>query len=248
MENGVIGTMISSLKYGIKVYEANLDEKLSKELGKEPGRYITINTNELIHTSFLARKLVCKVVASELSKFLLGTRLLVVGLGNAFLVADSLSSVVIQNLLVTHNMPENIKKNLPDVCALITGVSGINGFATADLVKSVVNMVKPSQVIVIDAFIAHDSERLGRSFQISDSGITAGAGLGRKNQSLNNAFLNVPVVSIGVPLMMNVLDWGADENFVGTPKEIDILTRNCGKILSRALNLALYGKKYFDYV
>ena len=246
---GVLGKLVQKDKFGVKVYEADLNETESRKLGKERGRYITLNTSEIIHTSITARKFVSKILAEKICSFLLEKELiLVVGLGNAFLVADNLGSLVIKDLLITHDMPSIARRDLADVSALITGVSGINGFPTSDLVKSVVNLLSPTQVIVIDTFVAHDSSRLGTSFQISNTGISAGAGLGRKSQSLNSAFLRVPVLSIGVPLMMNACDFGAEENFVITPKEIDILARNCAKILSRALNLSLYGKKYFDYV
>ncbi len=243
-ETDVLGSLVFEGKYKVRVFEANLTDNESRKMKKEKGRYVSLNSSFLIHTSILAKQYVINILSEKIKTFLISKNVLVVGLGNAFLIADSLGSRVIQDIVVTHDMPYSFRRGLADVSALISGVSGINGFPTARLVKSVVGLVKPDQVIVIDSFISHSLDRVGCSFQLSDTGITAGAGLGRKNQSLNSAFLGVPVLSIGVPLMMNARDFGADETYVVTPKEIDILSKNCAKILAKAINLALHGEKY----
>jgi len=246
-ETWVIGELIMRGKYGVNVFCGQVSKSEESKLKKEAGRYVTVNCSPMIHTSHQALRYVSNILSKQISSFLISKTVLVVGLGNAFMIADSLGSRVIQDLLVTHEMHDFVRSGLADVSALISGVSGINGFPTSNLVKSVVELIKPKQVIVIDTFTTQSVDRVGCSFQLSNTGITAGAGLGRKNQSLNSHFLGVPVLSVGVPLMLNVDTIGM-KDYVMAPKEIDILCKNCAKIVARALNFSLHGEKYLLYI
>ena len=251
-KSGVMGELVFSGKYGVRKYFININsDALSKQLGKRKGKYYTLNCSRLFCTSELARKYITKQVVEIFRDFLQGINgtIMVVGLGNAFLVADSLGSSVVKNLLTTHNIPAEIRQGLGDVCALIPGVSGINGFATADIVLGAVNTVRPKCVIVIDALTAKDASRLGCSFQFSNTGVSPGAGIGNFNKDITHEILGVPVVAVGVPMMIDASVFGYEKaHFVVTPKEIDIYTQNCAKILSRALNEVLHGKEYKNYM
>ena len=249
---GIMGELIFSGKYGVKKYFIDINsDTLSKQLSKRKGKYYTLNCSRLFCTSEPARKYITKQVVEIFSDFLqdISGTVMVVGLGNAFLVADSLGAAVVKNILTTHNIPAEIRQDLGDVCALIPGVSGINGFATADIVQGAVNTVHPKCVIVIDALTAKDASRLGCSFQFSNTGVSPGAGIGNFNKDISRETLGVPVVAAGVPMMIDASSFGYEqEYFVVTPKEIDIYTQNCAKILSRALNEVLHGKEYKNYM
>ncbi|MBR4270882.1 MAG: GPR endopeptidase [Clostridia bacterium] len=247
--NQLIGDIVFKGAYGVVKYEGVLDSQVASKMGKLAGRYSTLNCSLIIHSSIKARKYVTNLLAQTLITYLrYPIKVLVVGMGNAFMVADSLGSVVVKNLLTTHNWVDLINTGLGDVSGLITGVSGINGFDTSELVRCVVNMLQPNQVVLIDTFMAKDSSRIGCSFQLSDTGIRAGGGLNSGNKTIDKSLLGVPTICIGVPLMIDATAFGAEESFTLTPKEIDIYTTTCGKILAHALNFALHGKNYKNFL
>ena len=256
-DSGVLGEVTHTGKYNLKCFEINLDdEQLARRLGKECGIYKTVNISNVIHSSHLAREYLINFLADTLGFFIRETdkknpSILVVGLGNAFLLADSLGAKVITNLLITHNLPKDVKKGLGDVSALIPGVSGLNGISTFNIVKSIVDIEKPDIVIVIDALTARSYKRLGCSFQFSNTSVSPGAGVGNVNKKLSKYNLGADVIAVGVPLMINAKNFAElDElpNIVVTPKEIDIYVNTCAKVLAKAINLAIHGKKYKFFI
>ncbi len=251
-DSGVLGEQIYSGKYDTKKFFLDINtEKLAQFYHKQKGKYTTLNCSREFHMSEPARKFLIKKLVEILKEYLgeqKGT-ILVVGLGNAFLVADSLGAQVVKNLFATHYMPADVRADLGDLSALIPGVSGINGFSTADIVSGVVHSIKPKTVILIDALTANTPERLGCSFQFSDTGISPGAGIGNKNKPLNKKTLKTDVIAIGVPLMINASYFGYDrKNYIVTPKEIDIYTKFCARVLSHTINEAVHGKNYKNYI
>lgn len=254
-ENGVLGNLVFKGKYDTKRYFLDINnDKLSKQHGKEKGKYITLNTSHLFCTSEPARKYLTKQLVDIFDFYVKKVEkekptIMVVGLGNAFLVADSLGALVVKDLLATHNLPKEFLDELGDLCAIIPGVSGINGFATADIVLGVVKTIKPDIVIVLDALTAKEPARIGCSFQFSNTGISPGAGIGNKNKSINAQTLGTQVIALGVPMMINAFNLGAEyDNFIVTPKEVDIYTKNCAKVIARAINEVVHTKKYKDYL
>lgn len=254
-ENGVLGELDFKGKYNVKRYYCNIEnEQQSKKYNKAIGKYYTLNSSLIFCTSEPARKYLINQLV-DIFKFYFAIlnkakpTVLVVGLGNAFLVSDSLGAMIVKNLLTTHNLPKEYKQELGDLCALIPGVSGINGFATFDIIKGCVSFIKPDLVIVVDALTAKEPSRIGCSFQFSNTGISPGAGIGNKNKMINKETLGVDVLAIGVPMMIDAKELGIKlNNFIVTPKEIDIYVRNCAKVLSSAINEVVHTKKYKDYL
>lgn len=254
-DEGVLGSVTKKGSFGLKIFEANINTPLlSKKFGKAMGRYVTVNISPTMHSYHKARVYLQKQLALVLDSFCdkkKGTTFLVVGLGNAFVVSDSIGSQVVKNLFATHNIISVDDFELGDMACLIPGVSGINGIYTFDLVKSAINIVQPNVVIVIDALTAKNYHRLGNSFQFSNAGITPGGGVGNKNTPLCKRTLGVEVISIGVPMMINARNFSQLEelpNIVLTPKEIDIFTATCAKILSKVINTFVHGDNYKNFM
>ncbi|MBO5102480.1 MAG: GPR endopeptidase [Clostridia bacterium] len=254
---GVLGEITQKGKYGFKRFDISIDsEQKAKKLLKAQGNYTTINISPIIHSLRSARVYLINKLVEVLKEYLAVSKkanpsIFVVGLGNAFLIADSLGARIVKNLLTTHTLPKELKSELGELSALIPGVSGINGIATFDLVKGAVDVVKPDIVIIIDALTAKNHARIGCSFQFSNTSISPGAGVGNKNKILNKTSLGVEVVTIGVPLMINARNFAEFNNLpnlVVTPKEIDIYIETCSKVLSKAINLAVHGKNYKNFV
>ena len=59
--------------------------------------------------------------------------------------------------------------------SLAPGVMGITGIETGEIVKGVVDKVKPDLVIAVDALASRKMERVSTTIQISDTGINPGS-------------------------------------------------------------------------
>ena len=96
--------------------------------------------------------------------------------------------------------------------------------------------------MVIDALAGAEAESLCRSVQVSNAGISPGSGVGNDRRELSRETLGVPVVSIGIPTVIDAgfLGEGAFGSMFVTPREIDSLVRAGGRLIGYALNLALH--------
>ncbi|NLK93972.1 MAG: GPR endopeptidase [Clostridiales bacterium] len=187
-----------------------IDEEGSKKMGKPKGTYITIDIPEFtIYDGDLMDK-VSKIfgkVLKELININEEDTVLVVGLGNKKVTPDALGPKVIENIMVTRHlktvMPETVDEEIVSVGAISPGVLGITGIETGEIIKSLVESIKPSLVVCIDALAARKTERVNRTIQISDTGISPGAGVGNHRMKINKETLGTKVVAIGVPTVVH---------------------------------------------
>ena len=187
-------------------------EAASQQLGKSPGRYLTLEVPGLRQKDAALQDHVSEVLARELIRFLslpdnLSQSVLVVGLGNWNVTPDSLGPKVIEELLVTRHAVAGGQKILGEgfraVCALSPGVLGTTGIETGEIVSALVQRVKPALVIVIDALAARRLDRLHTTIQVADSGISPGSGVGNHRLGINRQTMGVPTVAIGVPTVVD---------------------------------------------
>lgn len=251
---------------GISHYEETIDEipvtrvkikteSASKSIGKPIGEYITVETTPFYRfTSDLESQVT--VVANEIKKLLPEGLVLVVGLGNSAITPDALGPEVIQLIFATRHLKTNIKdisgfENLRSTASVAPGVLGQTGIETAEIISGIVNEIKPSAVIVIDALASRELVRLGATVQISDTGITPGSGVANHRKALTKETLGVPVISIGVPTVVDVNTIAQDltggqevsltykNSMMVTPREIDTIIENAAKTIAFGINLAL---------
>lgn len=186
------------------------DKDGEKKLGKNMGTYITIDMPSDLTDKQSVYEDACRVCAKELSTLIRLNRddtVLVIGLGNWNITADALGPKTVKSVLVTRHlieyMPEEIDSRLRPVCAVSPGVLGITGVETAEIVLGLTERVKPSLIIAIDALCSRRMERVNSTIQITDTGITPGAGIGNRRLALDQKTLNVPVIAIGVPTVVD---------------------------------------------
>lgn len=186
------------------------DKDGEKKLGKNMGTYITIDMPSDLTDKQSVYEDACRVCAKELSSLIRLNRddtVLVIGLGNWNITADALGPKTVKSVLVTRHlieyMPEEIDSRLRPVCAVSPGVLGITGVETAEIVLGLTERVKPSLIIAIDALCSRRMERVNSTIQITDTGITPGAGIGNRRLALDQKTLNVPVIAIGVPTVVD---------------------------------------------
>ena len=129
------------------------------------------------------------------------------------------------------------------VCVLSPGVLGTTGVEAARLVKAVTADLRPDVVIAVDALACSEPERLCRTLQISDTGISPGSGVGNHREALDRDSLGIPVIAVGVPTVMDVSVISDAEFMKGlfvTPRDIDTTVSDFSKLTGYAINLALH--------
>ena len=89
------------------------------------------------------------------------------------------------------------------VTALAPGVMAQTGMETKEIVKGIIDEVRPDLMIVIDALAARSVKRLNCTIQLTDTGISPGSGVGNNRNALNRESLGIPVVAIGVPTVVD---------------------------------------------
>lgn len=179
-------------------------------IGKPMGNYITLEVPGLRENDQVLYENTCKALAKELTGILKlddKTLTLVVGLGNWNVTPDALGPKVVSSMMVTRHLleylPDQVDKGVRPVCAVAPGVLGITGIETGEIIKGIVERVKPDYVIAIDALASRKMDRINTTIQVADTGIAPGSGVGNKRMELSRATLGVPVIAIGVPTVVD---------------------------------------------
>lgn len=189
------------------------NEEGEKALQKPIGTYVTIDIKDLKLAMEDEIQKASNIVSEELKKIInahVGEKddLLVVGLGNIYVTPDALGPKVISEIDVTRHiikyLPQYIDENSRPVSAISPGVLGTTGIETLEVLEGIVNNIKPKILIVIDSLASKSIERINSTIQISDTGITPGAGVGNKRKEISKATLGIPVIAIGVPTVVDV--------------------------------------------
>jgi spore protease len=194
-----------------------LDEQGSQIMNKGIGIYTTIESKLMKYDDDESREQVTEYLKDELID-ILGTdktkKTLVIGLGNWNITSDALGPKAVSKTLVTRHIFKNYNKEYDDdfteVAGLSPGVMGITGIETSEIVKSIVDMIKPDRVVAIDALASRKMERVNSTIQISTAGISPGGGVGNKRKALNKDYLGVDVIAIGVPTVVDAATLTSD--------------------------------------
>lgn len=182
--------------YGLqKIVTRVVSDAAAKELGKPIGTYCTVECKKFYLGNQSVRDYVQTVFEVALKQMILDMDLkvksiLLVGLGNAMVGADSLGNRVI-NLL-------DGGKNIQLFCPSVMGKTGVE---SSKLVACVCGLLKPDLVIAIDSLASRECERIGTSFQINNTGIIAGSGVGQHGNAITSATIGCPIIAVGVPMI-----------------------------------------------
>ena len=146
-----------------------LNENGENAIGKKVGNYITIDINNLKIAGEEQIQKASEALTKELKELLKKhieeqEPLLVVGLGNLYVTPDALGPKVVQDIDVTRHilqyMPEALDKNTRPVSAISPGVLGTTGIETLEILKGIVDNIKPKLLIIIDALASRSIERI----------------------------------------------------------------------------------------
>ena len=199
-------------------------------IGKPIGNYITIDVKKLKIAEEEDIQKASETLTNELKKIIdMHTDkqgdILVVGLGNIYVTPDALGPKVINEIDVTRHiikyLPQYIDEGTRPVSAISPGVLGTTGIETVEILKGIVENIKPKLLIVIDALASRSIERISSTIQLSDTGIVPGAGVGNTRQEISQATLGIPVVAIGIPTVVELATLVSDgiDIFIGRLQE-----------------------------
>jgi spore protease len=184
----------------------------AEKIGKPKGNYITIDMPEFTAYDGETMDRVSLVVSEVLGRLInndVKKTALIVGLGNWQVTPDALGPKVTEKIMITRHlqtvMPEVIDDSVRPVSSISPGVLGITGIETVEIIKGVVERIKPDLVICIDALAARRVERVNSTIQIGDTGISPGAGVGNNRKQINQENLGVKVIAIGVPTVVDAI-------------------------------------------
>lgn len=186
-------------------------------IGKPKGNYITIEVPKLRENDKDLQEDVTRSLAEEIGHIVSlrdDSVILVVGLGNWNVTPDALGPRVVEHLLVTRHIieyvPDQVDEGVRSVCAIAPGVLGTTGIETSEIIRGIVEKVKPDLVIAIDALASRKMERISTTIQLADTGINPGSGVGNNRKELSKESLGVPVIAIGVPTVVDAATMAND--------------------------------------
>lgn len=248
-------------------------ENGAKSMGRPQGTYITIEAPELSTPDEDYHREISEELSTHLRKLIdlkKEKSVLVVGLGNAAITADALEPQVVDNLLMTRHIIKEyglrgIKhEKMHRISGIAPGVMAQTGMETAEIVQGIVSETKPDVVVAIDALAARSVRRLSRTIQITDTGIHPGSGVGNHRNGLTEENLQVKVIGIGVPTvvdaativhdsmahLLDTLEETEQKEFLDemiapnlysmfvTPKDVDETIKYLSFTISEGLNIA----------
>lgn len=188
-----------------------------RNMGKPMGTYITLDLPEFAHYDGEVMDEVSKAMAQSLEglvKLEDSMTALVVGLGNWNVTPDALGPKVISKLMITRHLkelvPDSIDEGVRPVCAIAPGVLGITGIETGEIIRGVVDKIKPNLIVCIDALASRKMERVNKTIQIGNTGISPGSGVGNKRMEISQRTLGVPVIAVGVPTVVDAATMAND--------------------------------------
>ena len=202
-----------------------------------------------------------RLIAEQLTGLLPAEgQILAAGLGNRAVTPDAIGPLCAEKLLATRHIQGEVARvtglvGLRPVAVISPGVLGTTGIEAFEVIKAVVDEIKPAAVIAVDALAARSPSRLGCTVQISSAGISPGAGVGNSRPRIDAQTLGVPVVSMGIPTVVDAATLANDlldgkegpsdkvsprgAQMMVTPREIDLIIDRGARVMSMGINRAL---------
>lgn len=185
-----------------------LNEQGEKAMKRPQGKYITLQADSRLDDE-AAKTEVIQSFANALRSLLplkSDAPTLICGIGNPEISSDSLGEKTISRSLPTRHLcnDENREfcRGMSPTALLTPNVLGNTGIETFEIIQSVAKRINAGAVIIIDALSTASFQRLGTSFQLTDTGIVPGGGIGNDRPAINEETLQIPVIAIGVPTVI----------------------------------------------
>ncbi len=247
-----------------------------KSLGKRIGTYVTLEVKSPEINSYRLQKRLSLELSKRLQQFVDRFSLdrgpvLVIGLGNRYVTPDALGTDVVEKVLATHHVKkqdsetaQRLFAKMGDVCTFAAGVMGITGIESAEVIKGIAKLTGACGVVVVDALAARKTSRVNRAFQITDTGIVPGSGVGNRRFEISAESMGIPVVAIGVPTVVDAVTLACDvvckakgisecseeirkelseggfDSMIVTPKNVDAAIERLSRVIADGINMTLH--------
>lgn len=241
------------------------DEVSARAIGRPIGRYLTVAFPPLDTLSDGEREALKDVLLREIGSVLPRRRgsgepiVLVAGLGNRAIVSDAVGPFTVDRLTATSHLlpcdPELFRAlGCSSVATVAPGVLADTGVEAAGIVAGVCRALRPDYVLAIDALAARSADRLLTTVQIADTGIRPGSGIANARSAIDRTALGIPVISIGVPTVVEAATLVSDrleragvpeetreemierDLFFVTPKDVDLSVGRIARLLADVIS------------
>lgn len=228
-------------KNGIMTSSLNISED-NNRFGFKKGQYRIVSCEDLYLASAdmiedITNQVIEQIV--QLLKYLnISTKntVLVCGLGNKDIMADSLGEQVCNKILSTRLLKSPMIQS--KLCTLVPNVQTVTGIKTFDIVSGVAHNVNAKLVILVDSLLTNNIKRLGHSFQISSCGIVPGGAI-KNNKEISYQTMGIKCITIGVPFMLDLksISNKIKKNIIVCSKDIKQMINLCSKIIADSINI-----------
>ncbi len=230
-----------------------LSDSAAKEIGKPKGKYVTLESVNGVNIFDLPK--LSELLTAEIKGLIRrehGTAL-VVGVGNKTVTPDALGPKSAERVMATRHISKELSKSLGldglrPVSVICPGVLGQTGMETKEILEGAIERLKPEVIIIVDALAAREVSRLGRTVQLSNTGLAPGSGVGNTRTELTEKTLGVKCITVGIPTVVDASTFGYDltgrqdsrhEPLIVTTRDIDRMIEKSGQIIASSINFAL---------
>lgn len=262
-------------KYGLQITDLQvINQEGVQHTGQRLGRYTTIFCPAIRYWETEQTEKTASVLGALLrdyTKTILGApikstvKVLVAGLGNRFITADSVGPRTADKITVTGHMESDgdffEKIGCCRISAIHPGVKGQTGIEAANLIQSAAAALQPDIIVAVDALAARSIKRLAATIQITDTGIRPGSGIGSRLEEISEKTVGCPVIAVGVPtivdsstLVYDALEHAgakkisehlqeilhSGESFFVSLRDSDIVVEEISTVLSKGINKAFF--------
>lgn len=208
-ENGMIKITTVEIRNeeGASQMRKPIGTYVTLEFEKEPCLKIHQESDFDKYSSYIYKILQKVIKDIEINKKNSCHTLLVSGLGNRFATPDALGPYVMENIPMNRHFQKEEQTLFSDnqilLCGISPGVMSQTGMETSEILQGVIEKVQPDVLLVIDALASRSVNRLCRTIQITNTGISPGAGIGNNRNKINQETMGIPVIAIGVPTVVD---------------------------------------------
>ena len=238
------------------------DEQGQNETNLSIGSYVTISFDDSTKMTQTQENELSAIISDEIIKLMPDNskKILICGLGNKNMTTDSVGPKTVEKTTITRHIKENFENVYTEtkyISALSPGVLAQTGIESADIISAISEKIHPDVIITIDSICTKSQNRLCKTLQITDTGVSPGSGVENKRPTINSALTKSSVISIGFPTvinsatliyeMMNEIQHNTNDSleeklknnvsYYVTINEIDEITEIASRIIANAIDI-----------
>ena len=206
-----------------------VEKENKKQVRRNIGDYYVIEFDyqKIYNKQNFVEKEVIKIIKKFLKKYNKAKKVLVIGLGNETVLADSLGVEVTNKVIATNQYQDFL--TIPKIALFNPSVTDKTGINSYHLIEMVIKDLKPDIILIIDSLATKSEEYLNNAIEINNTGIIPGSAINAARE-INEKSFNIPILSIGVPCCLELHKKIYTSAFI---KEVITLTSD---IIANSLN------------